>query len=69
MKFRHLQDINQTYLEHLKDSLWYSLFSLRACIVFLIHGIYPDIFETEGSDTIFHISGMIHEKYNKNKYN
>jgi hypothetical protein len=66
MKFIHLEDVKQTYFEHFKDALYYSFASLRASIYFLIHGIYPDIFITSGSSTIFNINGQIINKY-KNK--
>ena len=66
MKFVHLEDVKQTYFEHLKDALYYSFASLRASIYFLFHGIYPDIFITSGSSTIFNINRQIINKY-KNK--
>ncbi len=66
MRFQHLEDINQTYFQHFQDAFYYSINSLKASIYFFIHGIYPDIFTSAGSDTIFNINGQIIEKY-KNK--
>ncbi len=65
MIFNHLQDVNQTYFEHFRDTLCYSYLSLRACIFFLIHGIYPDIFIKSGSTTIHNINEKIIKKYKK----
>ena len=63
MRFKHLEDIKQTYFEHFKDAFYYSFFSFQAGIYFLIHGLYPDIFIKSGSTAIFNINGQIIEKY------
>jgi hypothetical protein len=67
MSFEHLKKINQTYLTHFQDALYYSVLSFKASICFLIHGIYPDILESSGSKTIFDLNGAIKEKYEQNK--
>ena len=63
MRFEHLEGINQTYFEHLKDAFYYSFCSFKASIYFLMHGIYPDIFINSGSTTIININNLIIEKY------
>jgi len=65
MRFKHLEDVKQTYFEHFRDALYYSFLSLQASVYFLIHGVYPDIFIKSGSATIFNINGQIINKYKK----
>lgn len=65
MIFEHLEDINQTYFDHLKDAIYYSFKSFQAGIYFLIHGLYPDIFTKTGSAIIFDVNSQINGKYKK----
>ena len=48
----HLQDINKTYLEHLKCTLYYAYLSFQAGTIFIIHGIFPNYLVTTGSNII-----------------
>jgi len=48
----HLQSINLPYFSHLKIAFHYSFTSVKAALVFFIHGIFPDCFETTGSNII-----------------
>ena len=61
--FKHLDKVNQTYFEHLVDSMGYCGRALRSAFYFACHGIYPDIFETKGSETILELNNEIVEKY------
>lgn len=63
MTFKHLQDVDQSYFEHLKDSLYYCYLSLKASYYFLLHGIYPDIYTSAGSRQIYDLYIVILEKY------
>lgn len=63
MKFRHLEENNQTYNEHFKDSFKYFKLSLKSSFYFLCHAIYPDLFVDKGSKTIFKLSKIIQSKY------
>ena len=51
-QFKHLQELNITYTEHFKNSMSYSIQSLKASFYFFIHAIYPDVYLTNGSNTI-----------------
>lgn len=62
-RFVHLRFANQTYIEHMKDSLHYSWLSFKASFYFFIHAIYPDVFHHNGSDAITTINDEILEKY------
>lgn len=55
----HLEDLNQTYFEHLKDAIGYSIKSFTAGFIFLIHGFFPDILVTNGSDTISELNNIL----------
>ena len=48
----HLSDNDISYFEHLKRSMKYSGKSIKASFFFFIHAIFPNVFETNGSDTI-----------------
>lgn len=63
--FKHLEKYNQTYLEHLADAFHYSYLSLKSCILFFIHGIYPDIFTYTGSENIGYLNNLLKHKKNK----
>ncbi len=61
-KFRHLERIRQTYKEHFEDALTYSFLSMKASCIFLIHSLYPDIYENEGGEIIKEINFRIEKK-------
>ena len=63
MFFTHLKIVKQSYCEHFKDAFTYSLLSFKASVYFFIHAIYPDIFETSGSNQISNIYNKIEKKY------
>ena len=48
----HLNFAKQTYSQHFKDALFYSLLSAKAAVYFLIHSIFPEYFVSSGSETI-----------------
>ena len=56
----HLIDRNITYFQHLQLTLYYASISFYAGFVFIIHGLYPDILENNGSDTIKKLYTIIH---------
>lgn len=62
MFFNHLKEKNQCYFTHLKNSLEYSFISLKSCLYFLIHGIYPDIFTNKGSNEILFLNSKLNKK-------
>ena len=62
MSFRHLDEIRQSYIEHMKDALTYSFMAGKATICFFIHAIYPDIMICDGSETIRSLYLLIEEK-------
>jgi hypothetical protein len=63
--FYHLKKVNQNYIEHFRDSFTYSLLCLRASFYFLIHSLWPDLYEYDGSLTIRKLIHYIEEKSNK----
>ena len=65
MSFRHLEDIEQTYFEHMKDALTYSFMAGKAMICFMIHAIHPELFVCDGSDTIRSLHLFIEDKKRK----
>jgi hypothetical protein len=67
MKFSHLEDVNQTYFEHFKDSIKYSFESLKGSLYFFVHAFIPDSYKTNGSEKIKDLHDKIREKYNNMK--
>ena len=60
--FKHLIKVNQSYCSHLQDALKYSWHAQKASLYFLIHGLYPDAYETSGSAIIKELSEEIQLK-------
>jgi hypothetical protein len=50
--FKHLKNINMTYLEHMKFSLFLSFNFFKASFNAFVHAIYPDILVTSSTDTL-----------------
>ncbi len=50
--FKHLREVNMTYLDHMKFSLFLSFTFLKATFGAFIHAIYPDILVTSSTDTL-----------------
>ncbi len=65
--FRHLQQVNQSYISHFCDSINYSFISLKASFYFLIHSLWPDLYEFDGSNTIKELHNILEEKKRKFK--
>ena len=54
--FKHPKNVCMSYFSHLKFSFFLSFEFAKASIYAIIHGIYPDIFVTHSSDTIYHLN-------------
>jgi len=63
MTFKHLSDVNQTYTQHMKDSMKYSWSSLKSAFYFFCHGLLPCVYEHEGSDNVSRLHVKITDKY------
>lgn len=63
----HLERANQTYSQHFKDSIYYSWLSLKSSFYFFFHAMYPNSFQSSGSDTVNHLNGILVEKLNGHK--
>ena len=50
--FKHLKDVNKTYLEHMKFSLFLSFTFFKASFTAFVHAIYPDILVTSSTETL-----------------
>lgn len=48
----HLQKIGMGYFQHMRQAFLYSFTSFKAGIAFFIHGLFPDLLETTGSEII-----------------
>lgn len=64
LQFNHLKSVRQNYIEHLSDSMNYSWKSLKSSFYFFCHGLYPDIFEKNGSKNIHNLNNLIQDKLN-----
>lgn len=57
--FKHLERINKRYVEHFVHAMSYCFISLSASFYFFIHGIYPDVFEFDGSKQIRYLNELL----------
>lgn len=61
----HLYFSNQTYVEHFKDSIYYSFQAFKAGVYFLVHAVVPDFCVSDGSETIHEIELLVRDKYER----
>ncbi len=59
---KHPEEKNMTYLEHLKHALVLGVQTLGCSIVFIIHGIFPVLFESTGSTMIKNLNEKLNKK-------
>lgn len=62
--FKHLSDVNMSYLEHFYFSGYLSIKLLVGSFKALIHSIYPDIYITSSSDLSEELNNLLHNKKN-----
>jgi hypothetical protein len=55
----HLADRRLGYCEHMAGAFTYASSALLAAVIFVIHGIIPDIFTDTGSNIIECLNGKI----------
>ncbi len=60
--FKHLYDVNMTYMEHFLFSSNLSIKLLIGSFKALIHSIYPDIYITSSSDLSKELNELLHYK-------
>jgi len=60
----HLEDVKQTYFEHLIDSLKYATISFSAGLIFIIHGVFPNVLNHVGSELINNLNILLENKTN-----
>lgn len=65
----HIKETNETYFEHMKSSLGFSLKALKASFYFTIHSIFPDSFQSSGSTEIFELSSILEKKISDSSLN
>ena len=59
MIFKHLQDVNMNYFEHMLISLRYALILLLSSFKAFIHAFIPDIFTASTGDCVKTISLLL----------
>ena len=57
--FKHPKNVNMTYFEHLKLSLYFSYELFIGSIKAFVHAIYPDMFITSTSDLVHNIQQIL----------
>lgn len=65
-QFSHLKEINQTYIQHFRDAMFYSAVCFKLALCFFIHGLYPDSF-VNSSIELSRLNTLIKMKYNESK--
>lgn len=59
---RHLDEIGESYIEHLLFTLKIGSLMLTAALAIITHGLMPFLFETTGSDMIAHINKLLSDR-------
>ena len=54
MKFltKHLRDVNETYFQHFRHAMYFSLQMMLSAIACAIHAVFPFLFEHTGSKRV-----------------
>lgn len=52
---RHPNAVGETYLFHAYVSFQYALFALTAAVIFVIHAVFPFLFQTDGVSILKHV--------------
>lgn len=60
--FKHPKEHNMTYFQHLTRAWYYGFRSLLCFIFLFIHGLFPILFETNGSDMIKKMADELSDK-------
>jgi len=60
--FIHLEKLKEGYFKHMKDALYISSIMFVGSIKVFIHALYPDIFESVGSDACRKIIKIVDDK-------
>lgn len=59
---KHLEDVNESYVEHLTFTLKISSLILATAVILLIHGMFPWVFTRTGSRMIARINRILRER-------
>jgi hypothetical protein len=65
--WKHLEDINETYFEHMRFAERCGLRMMLAGFACVLHGIFPGIFVTTASDALKKLDAEIYQRKQKAK--
>jgi len=65
----HLHDVGMDYIMHLKNALYYSFESCVSGVIFLLHGVFPDLLVSSGSRRLRELNKKIEEDSKRVKEN
>lgn len=55
----HPKENEQSYMQHFWNSSYFSLCSLVCSVVFMLHAIFPFLFEKTGGNLVYHLEQQI----------
>lgn len=58
----HLDDINEGYFQHMRFAVQFGLVMVLVGLCVIIHGIFPNVFQTTGSDAIRAMAEVLDEE-------
>lgn len=65
--FKHLKEVDNGYFEHMYRAMHFSMLAARAAFYFFVHGLYPDVFVSSGSEQIAELEKRLEQsKLEKN---
>ena len=59
---KHPEDVNMTYTEHFKHSMYFSFLFMDSSIKAFIHAIFPEFFKTSTTDANKKIAKLLKSK-------
>lgn len=60
--FKHPEEVNMTYTEHFKHSMYFSYLFLDSGIKAFIHAIFPEFFKTSTTDVNIKVTKLLKSK-------
>jgi len=59
---KHLEEINETYLRHLRKAMYISVCMLVACCTAFIHALVPVVFTKTTGRIVDHVKDIINRR-------
>jgi len=62
MEFKHLEEVNESYIVHMAKAVWYSCKLTFAAASCLVHAVYPDVCQDTASNICAEIVDDVYDR-------